>query len=76
MTEQLEILRTFQRKKNRKEEQEDYYKPVRIGKIWSNIFIEYESNGYRNKTLSSKEYLNEIKPCLNDIINNLKKPGT
>ena len=28
MTEQLEILRTFQRKKNRKEEQEDYYKPV------------------------------------------------
>ena len=34
--------------------------------------IEYESNGDRNKTLSVKEYLDEIKPYLKDI-NNLKK---
>ena len=50
--------------------QEDYYKPVRVGNFWSNNYIEYESNGERNKTLSIKEY--HIKPYLKDI-NNLKK---
>ena len=33
-------------------EGEVYYKPVRIGNFWSNNYIEYESNGDRNKTLS------------------------
>ena len=32
-----------------------------------------QKNEDRNKTLSIKEYLNEIKPYLKDIINNLKK---
>ena len=39
----------------------------------SNNYIEYESNGERNKTLSVEEYLNKIRPYLKDIINNLKK---
>ena len=27
-------------------EQEDgYYKPIRVGKFWNNNYIEYESNG-------------------------------
>ena len=33
----------------------------------------YESNGYRNKTLSTEEYLNKIRSYLKDIMNNRKK---
>ena len=55
------------------EKEEDYYKPVRVDNFYSNNYIECESNGDRNKTLSIKEYLEIIRPCLKDIINNLKK---
>ena len=58
------------------EEEEKYYKPVRATIFWSNNYIEYESNGDRNETLSVEEYLNEIRPYLKDILNNLKKPDT
>ena len=40
------------------------YKPVRVNNFWRNNYIEYESNGDRKKTLSVKEYLNEIRPFL------------
>ena len=30
-------------------EHEDYYKSARVGKLWCNNYIEYESNRYRNK---------------------------
>ena len=39
-----------------------YYKPVSISDLWSNIFIEYESNDDINKTLSVEEYLNKVRP--------------
>ena len=55
------------------EEEENYFKPVRISYFWSNSYIEYENNGDRNKTLSVEEYLNKIRPYLKDIINNVKK---
>ena len=45
------------------DEKEDYY-------------IEYESNGDRNKALLIEIYLNEIRPYLKGIINNLKKSAT
>ena len=32
--------------------QEDYYKQVSAGNFWSNNYIENESNGNKNKTLS------------------------
>ena len=57
-------------------EEEDYYKPVKVVNFLSNIYIEYKSNGYINKTLSVKEYLNKIRPYLKDIINVLKKSDT
>ena len=41
-------------------QEEDYYKPVRIGNFLSANYIEYESNDDGNKTLSIKKYLNEI----------------
>ena len=48
--------------------EENYYKPVRSKIFWSSNYIEYESNGDRNKTLSVKEHLNNIRPYLKDII--------
>ena len=54
----------------------DTSKPVRVGNFWSNNYIEYESNGDTNKTLSVEEYLNKIRPYLKDIINSLKKFDT
>ena len=39
-------------------------------------YTEYESNGDKNKKLSVEEYLNEIRPHLKDIINDLKKSDT
>ena len=44
--------------------------------MWSNNYIEYESNGDRNKTLSVEEYFNKISPYLKEYINNLKKSDT
>ena len=41
--------------------------------MWSNDYMEYESNGDRNKTLSVEEYLNKVRPYLKNIANNLKK---
>ena len=41
--------------------------------MWSNNYIEYESNGDRNKTLSVEEYRNKSTPYLEEIIDNLKK---
>ena len=55
------------------EEEDNYYKPVRVSNFWSSSSIEYESNGDRNKALSFEEYLNKITPYLKDTINNLKK---
>ena len=56
-------------------EAENYYKPVRVGNFEGNNYIEYESKGER-KTLSVEEYLNEIRPYLKDIINDIKKSDT
>ena len=57
-------------------EEEKCYKAVRVNIFWSNSYVEYESNGDRNKTLSVEKYLNKITPYLNNIINNLKKSDT
>ena len=70
------ILRDIKNLFEHEEEEENYYKPVRVSNFWSNNYIEYESNGDRNKTLSVEEYLNKISPYLKDIINILKKSDT
>ena len=57
-------------------EKVDYYKPVSISSLWSNNYIEYESNGDRIKTLSVKEYLNKIRPYFKNLIINLKTSDT
>ena len=40
--------------------------------LWNNNYIEYESNGDKNRNLSSEEYLHNIKPYLRNIIINLQ----
>ena len=58
------------------EEEENCYKLVRVCKFWSHNYIEYQSNGDKNKTLSVEEYLNRVRPYLKDIIDNLEKSNT
>ena len=57
-------------------ENEDYYKPIRVSNFYSNNYITHESNGNRNKNLSSEEYLNKLKSYLKDIIIDLQISGT
>ena len=39
-------------------------------------YIEYDSNGDWNKTLSVEAYLNQIRPNLKDELNDIKKSDT
>ena len=66
------MLRTFFGHK----EEKNCYKPVPVSIFCSNNYIEYESNGDRNKTLSVEEHFNKISSYSKDIINNLKKRHT
>ena len=40
-----------------REEEENYYNPVRVSNFWIKNYIEYESNGDRNKTLPVEKCL-------------------
>ena len=53
-------------------EEETYHKPVWLNNFLSNNYIEYKSNGDKNKRLSVEEFLYKIRPYLIDIINDLK----
>ena len=53
--------------KNLFEQEEDYYKAVKVVNFCSNNYSEYQSNGDGNKTQSVKEYLNEMTPYLKDL---------
>ena len=53
----------------------DYYKPIKTDAGFAgrkNNYIEYKSKGDRYENLSSKEYLDVIRPYLRDLINNHK----
>ena len=58
------------------QEEEYYDELVRESNFWRKAYIEQDIKGDRNNTLSDKEYLNQIRPYLKDIINNLKKSDT
>ena len=66
------MLRDIKNLSEHKEKEENYYKPVRVSNFYSKNYIEYESNGGRNKTVSVEEYLHKIRPYFKDFINNLK----
>ena len=50
------------------QQEEDYYKTKKVIIFWKNSFIEYESNGHKNRNLSLDEYIKKIKPYLRNII--------
>ena len=54
------------------QQEEDYYEPKKITNFWDNNYIEYESNGDKNRNLSLDKYINKIKPYLRNIIINLQ----
>ena len=54
---------------------EYYFQPIKTNDAFNSNYIEYESKGDKNKTLSIKEYLNMIRPYLRDIINDHKTQG-
>ena len=56
-------------------ENEDYYKPMRVGSFCSNIYIKYESNGDGDKNLSINKNCNKIKQYSKAIILDLQKSG-
>ena len=58
------------------QEEENYYKLLRVNSFWSNNYIEYENNSDRNKTPSVEENLDKISLYLKVIKNNLKKSDT
>ena len=51
---------------------EDYYKPIIANDAFNNNYIQYESKGDKNKILTISEYLDMIRPCLVDMINDHK----
>ena len=51
---------------------EDCYESIKTNDAFNSNYIEYESKGDKNKTLSIKEYLNMIRAYLRDIINDHK----
>ena len=55
---------------------EDYYKPVKTKSAFNGNYIEYQSDGNKDKNLSAKEYLNMIRPYLSNIINDHETPKT
>ena len=70
------VLRNIKNLFEYEKEEENYYKSGKLNYLWSNNQIEYKINHDKNKILSDEEYLNKIRPCLKDIINNLQKSGT
>ena len=52
-------------------DEDDYYKPIRTGNVFSSNYIEYESND----ALPVKKCHDIIRPYLSGIINNHKIQG-
>ena len=50
------------------EQEKDYYKPKTVSYLWNNNYIEYETNGDKNRNLSLEEHLNKTEPYLRNII--------
>ena len=46
--------------------EKDHYKPVKNGNVFSSNFFEYKNNGQKDKTLSIKDDLDEIKSQLSE----------
>ena len=50
------------------EEEENCFKPVWVNNFWNNNYIEYKSNGNKNKAVSVEEYIHKIISYLKDTL--------
>ena len=69
------ILKVKQLKKNIRKSKKDVYKSIKICGAFSDNFVEYQSNGNRNRSISIARYLNNIREHLRKLINDKKKSG-
>ena len=69
------ILKVKQLKKNISKTKKDVYKPIKISGAFSDNFVEYQSNGNRDRSISIARYLNNIREHLRKLINDKKKSG-
>ena len=46
------VLRNIKNLFEYEKDEENYYKPVRVNKFWSNSYIKYKINSNKNRTLS------------------------
>ena len=51
-----------------------YYKPIKTKSAFNGNYIEYKSNGDKDKNLSLKKHLRMIRPYFSDVINDHKTP--
>ena len=58
------------------QEEKDCYKSERVNSFWNNNFIEYESNGDKNKNLSLDKYLNKTEHYWRNTIIDLQNSVT
>ena len=55
--------------------EKDRYKPVKTDNAFNKSYIQYESIGDKDKSLSIREYIDMIRPCLSYIINDHQTQG-
>ena len=58
-----------------KKSKKDVYKPIKISGAFSDNFVEYQSSGYRDRSISIARYLNNIREHLEKLIEDKKKSG-
>ena len=56
-------------------DEEDYNQPIRTDNAFSSNYIEYGSNGDEDKKLSITDYLDKIRPYLNNLIDGHRSQG-
>ena len=61
---------------NKNKKKEKIIINIKVSNFWNNNYIEYESNGDRNRNLSLDEYLNEIESNLRNIIIDFQSSDT
>ena len=55
--------------------EKDHYNPTIIGNAFSNNYIEYKSNRDKDELLFFRDYLNMIRTCFSQMVNNDKTQG-
>ena len=58
------------------QQHENCYKPKKVSNFWNNNYLEYESNGDKNRNLSRDVYLNKTEPYMRNTIIDLQNYDT